>query len=438
MSHLVFVESSGSGVNAIDHAKQAGHTVTYLYSPVYDFTGAPQQRALARQLADHTAEIPGRRGPQDVLAALRAAGVRPGEVDAVLSTLAFGVPMAAALADDLGVRGTPTQAIAIARDKGHCREVLRDAGIPSLAFAVVRTEKETLRAAEQIGYPVIVKPVLGVAKAATTIAYSPADVHRHFEELAGELGALAEGIAAHVDERFIVEEFAIGDLCSVEVAADGLSFVPLVTTVQKTGRDNPVLELGATAPAGLGPAAEAELGDYAVRVCRALGLNLGIFHVEVMHTAAGFRLTEANPRIAGGSLPETVNAVADRDMFAILVDLFTGRPVPSEPLRLKAACSHSVLAAADDAMVRADLAPDWFDTFRDRVHSGYAGLKPGGPVRRMRGNFDRFGMFRVVQEDTAAAEAYSVAVKADMERVIGLPLAWEQTQRLARDAGDGS
>jgi biotin carboxylase len=435
MSHLVFVETSGSGVNAIDYAKQAGHTVTYLYSPRYDFTASPYQRQLARKLADYTAEIRDVHAPEDLLSVLRAAGTRPGEVDAVLSTLAFCTPIAASLASLIGARGTPPEGVATARDKGRCRHALDKAGIASLEFSVVGSEGEALAAAGRIGYPVIVKPVLGVGKGATTVAHEPAQVRAHFAGLTGSLAYLPAGMSAHFDERFIVEEFAIGDLYSVEVAADGRSFVPLVSTIQKTGLHDPVLELGCTVPSGLGDAAERAAGTYATQVCETLGLTLGVFHVEMIRTARGFRLTEANPRMAGGALPETVNAVAEQDMFAILIDLFLGHDAPRAPLWLSGAVSHSLLAAAATTTVRDDLPPGWLDPFLDRLHSGWGRLEPGSRVDAMRGNFDRFGMIRAVAAEPARAEATCAAVKADIEHLLGFPLAPEARHRTPFSAG---
>ncbi|MFI5661926.1 acetyl-CoA carboxylase biotin carboxylase subunit family protein [Streptomyces sp. NPDC051684] len=424
------METSGSGVNAIEYAKQAGHTVTYLYSTLYDFTASPDQRKLARKLADHALEVHDMSSTESLLEAVHAAGIRTSDVDAVLSTLAFCAAQAAQLADRIGARGTPLPAVTAARDKGRCREVLRDAGIPSLEFRVVRSRQEALSAAAEIGYPVIIKPVLGVAKAATTIVRTPDEVNAHFAGLTDSLQGMATGMSAHIDERFIVEQLAIGDLCSVEVAAVNGTFVPLATTLQKTGAHNPVLELGCTTPADFPPAQQKELEEYAVKVCRALGLDLGIFHTEVMHTAAGFRLTEVNPRMAGGALPETVNAVADRNMFEILVDLYAGEAAPPEPLRLDGAASHSVLGAATPAAVSEDLPPDWFRAFEDRLHSGWAHVEPGGILIAMQGNFDRFGMIRAVAENADAARAACGAVKTDIERELGVPLVAENTSRL--------
>ncbi|WP_431928011.1 ATP-grasp domain-containing protein [Micromonospora wenchangensis] len=423
MGHLVFVETSGSGVNAMSYAKRSGHRVSYLYSDRYDFTATPGQRSHARRLADDAIEIDPDADAGELLVALRAAGVRTEGVDAVLTTLAFCVSPAAVLAELIGSRGTSAAAVETARDKARFRQALREAGVPSLRFAVVRNEAEALTAAASIGYPVIVKPVLGVAKAATVVARTGDDVRGHFGALAGQLDALPVGLSTQFDGRFIVEQLAVGELYSVEVATDGRVWTPLTTTRQKTGAEDPVLELGCTTPCGLDARLEQEMGAYAVQVCRAVGLDLGIFHCEMIRTAEGFRATEVNPRIAGGALPETINAVADADMFGILVDLHLGRPAPARPLRLTGAASHSVLGARSGGTVRPDLPPDWFKTHLDGLHSGWAQAAPGRALPVMRGNFDRFGIIRVVADDPATARDRCAAVKADIERELGVPLA---------------
>lgn len=271
-----------------------------------------------------------------------------------------------------------------------------------------------------------------MAKAATTIAAAPADIRRHFTELAAAARGLPEAMAAHFDDRFLVEQLAVGDLYSVEVAADGRTFVPLVSAARKIGLDNPILELGCTVPSGLDQGRERELGDHAARVCQALGLTLGVFHVEVMHTAQGFRLIEANPRLAGGGLPDTISAAVGHDMFGTLVDIHAGRPAPALPWNAPVAASHSLLAAATAATVREDLPDAWFDPFLARAHSGWVRLAAGDRVRAMQGNFDSFGMVRAVGADGTQAEELCTAVKGDVERELGIPLMPENTRKMFR------
>ncbi|MFE0098746.1 acetyl-CoA carboxylase biotin carboxylase subunit family protein [Streptomyces sp. NPDC059009] len=422
MAHLVFVEITALGVQSIAYAKRQGHEVTLLRSPLYDFITPPAERAEAERLADRTLHAPDLQDVEVLRALLAEHGMGPGDVDAVLSTLSLCVLPAARLAERLGARGTPYEGAAAARDKGRCREILRAAGVPSLGFAVVSALPEALRAADTIGYPVVIKPVSGVGKAVTSIVADAAGLRAHFADAAEELRSMEPGLAAELDERYIVEELAVGELYSVEVAADGERFTPLVAVGRKMGRDNPVLELGCTVPSGLPAAEEAELGAYAAQVCRALGLGLGIFHVEVMRTARGFRLIETNPRISGGSLPDSVRLATDRSLFEILVDLFLGAPTPSGPLPWRRAASHTFLAAAHDTVVPADLAADWFEEFRPRLHSGFSRAVPGGRLRAMNGNFDPFGLIRVLDTDPDRAAEECARVRGDIEKRLGFPL----------------
>lgn len=434
MSDLVFVESSGSGVNAIAYAKEAGHTVSYLYSHDFDFTAPKQQRDLARRLADHPVEVKSKRGSrgwsaEDLVAALDAAGVPLAEVRGVLSTLAFCAYDAAELAAALGARGTSAEAVATACDKAACRRAMREAGLPSVRFGVARTETEAAAAAARIGYPLIIKPVRGVAKSLTAIARTHADVRRYFVELSEASAALQDGLATHLDDRYLLEEYAVGQQYAVEVAANGGGTVALVSSAQKKSAQTDILEMGYTVPSGLGPQEQRELGAYAESVCSTIGLDLGIFHVEVILTARGPRLVEVNPRIAGGGLPQTIGAVADRDLFAVLVEIFAGDDDRPVPLIISGACSHSVLGAVSATTVRDDVPDDWLDEFTGRIHSGWTRVGPGACVPNMRGNFDPIGLIRAVGLDPAEAEGCCRTVKADVSARLGVALIDEERRQ---------
>ncbi len=422
MSNLVFLEITGPGIQALEYARKAGHTTTLVCSTTYDFFMSPAQRRQARQLADVCVDVDDPRDTDAVLRALKATGVTAGRVDALLTVLHMCTVPAAELARTLGVPGTAPEAIATAKDKGRCRQALSDHGIPNLRFAVVSSAAEAAVAAEEIGYPVIVKPSTGMGKVATLLAQSRADIQAHFAEAAAQVATLEKGISSELDERYIIEELAVGELVSVEVLGDGGGHTPLVVVRRKTGAVNPVLELGSTVPSGLGAAAEEDLGAYATDVCRALGLDFGLFHVEIIHTAAGPRLVEVNPRIAGGAIPDLVRAATGRNLFEILVDLHTGAPLPDRPLPPVAGASHSFLAAADDCTVRSDLPADWFEAFRPRIHSGWSSVEPGARLRRMDGNFDVYGVVRIVAGSAAEAELSCARLTAEIADTLGVRL----------------
>lgn len=422
MSHLVFLASSAKGCDALDYARRAGHRVTLVWSPCYDFFVTAAQRALAHGLADLVVTSADLNDAPAVMAALDRAGISPGEVDAVLTTVHFCVLGAAQLARLCGARGPSPEAVAAARDKAACRRILDEQDIPNVAHRVVTSACGALEAASELGFPVMVKPVTGAGKLETILATSALDIQNHFAGAPARRAALEPALDAELDGRFLVEEVAVGPLYSVEVATDGRSLIPLAAVRRKVGRDNPLLELGSTMPSGLSPADERELGRYLVRVCRALGLDLGIFHAEAIRTGRGFRLVEVNPRIGGGVVPEVIRAATDRNLFEILVDLYDGAAVPDRPLTARRGASNTFLGTQVDRTVRPDLPDDWFEAFRGRLQSGDTSIRAGTRMLAMRGNFERYGTVQVIASGAEEAERECAALTTEMESLLGVPL----------------
>ncbi|QXJ23105.1 ATP-grasp domain-containing protein [Actinomadura graeca] len=420
MSNLIFVATTGPGLQALEYARASGHKTTLLYAPAYDFCLTPGQRAEARRLADRCIEVD---DPHDIgalVGAMRAAGIYVEGVDAVLSTVHACALPAADLARRLGVKGTSPDAITAARDKGACRRILDDRAIPNLRFAVVAGVAEAVAAATSIGFPVVVKPPGGFGAVLTAVARSQDDIEEHFTQIAARSGSLQRGVAEELDGRFLVEEMAVGPLFSIVVLGDGGALTPLVIVRRKSGRDNPILDLGSTMPCGLGACDERLLGDYAVQVCEALGLDFGLFHVEAVLTEGGPRLIEVNPRMAGGAVPDLVRAATDRDLFATLVDLHTGAAGPAVPFPAERGASHSFITSADDRAVSAGLSPDWFEAIRPRLHSGWTDITPGTRLRGMGGELDVRGMVRVVAATPAAAEDLCERLLSEIGGLLGI------------------
>jgi biotin carboxylase len=114
------------------------------------------------------------------------------------------------------------------------------------------------------------------------------------------------------------------------------------------------VETGHDFPAPLDPATAAALGEAAVAALRALGLGWGAAHVELRLTAAGPRVVEVNPRLAGGMIPRMVEEATGIDLIELLVARVAGgRPVPA-PRRAGAASIRFLVAGAAGRLVDVD------------------------------------------------------------------------------------
>src|SRR5207302_10109101 len=89
-----------------------------------------------------------------------------GEVAGVIVQLGGQTPLGLAqrLADaGVPVVGTPPEAIHLAEDRGSFGDVLTGAGLPAPRYGTATSFEEAKRIADEIGYPVLVRPsyVLG-------------------------------------------------------------------------------------------------------------------------------------------------------------------------------------------------------------------------------------------------------------------------------------
>jgi biotin carboxylase len=422
MAHLVFVESIRVGVRALEVAQRLGHRVTYVTSHQVDWLLTDDDRSARARHCDALIEVSDSRDPDVLEVALRqAAEAVP--IDAVLSTLHQYVEPSAIAAHRLGIRATSVAGIHNARDKARCRDILHARGIPSARYRVVSTLAEALDALIEIGYPAVIKPTTGVGKVLTAIVHDEAEVRAHFAGATQGYEALRAGVKEEVTLEFIIEELLRGSLYSVElgVSAHG-EHIPFAILKRKLGKHNRVLELGSTTPTDLSEEQAARAVVYCTEVVQALGLDLGIFHIEIISTEDGPRLVEVNPRICGAVLPELIRNATGGDLFEYLIRIYLGERIGIDGLRCTQTISTINIAALEHCAVRADLPADWSAPFRDQIVSSSMAIVAGQVMRRMEGNYDNYGVLRVSGGDYATAVRHAEELRLAVERQLGVKL----------------
>lgn len=423
MAHLVFVETSRPGTQALAAAKRLGHRVTLLTSPLFDWLVGDGDRAAAKEHVDELIWIDSTQEPDQVLAAVEAVVRKGPPVEAVLTVWQLAALPAALAAERLGLRGSSPVGIANARDKHRCRELMDEHGIPNVRHRLVRSLGEALEALRHVGYPAIVKPRRGGAKLVTALVENEAQVVAHFATIEAQHAAVNDAFRIEIPHEYLVEELAQGPLYSMELACDDRgTWSPLVVVRRKLAKHNPVIEMGSTVPSGLSAAQYAAASDYMIRLGRALGLRTGIFHIEFIYTREGPRLVEVNPRIAGGPIPDLVRTATGVDLFELLVRINLGEPIDPQPLVCRSAASHTFVAALEDATVRADLPADWFEPFRRRITNGHCDIKPGQALKKMDSNLNLYGVLRVAADDYTQAVRATEALRADVEAALQVKL----------------
>jgi biotin carboxylase len=119
------------------------------------------------------------------------------------------VPLAEAR-EKLGVEGMGVEAARNFRDKARMKTVLREAGVPCARHGLATSEAEAWAFAEEVGYPLVVKPPAGAGSLSTFRVNDDA--------------ALGEALcmtAPDAREPVLLEEFITGDEHSFETISVG-------------------------------------------------------------------------------------------------------------------------------------------------------------------------------------------------------------------------
>ena len=243
------------------------------------------------------------------------------------------VELTAFVAQELQLPGISTDCAQRCRDKLLMRKSFERAGIPSAASFLVSSLEEALQRAEQIGYPVILKPRSLAGSVGVVYAASPEQI----------VEAYTTAVAAF-DERYVgakgtlLEEYLDGPEVSVEtVLSNGV--VHIVAITQKQVMDLPYFEeVGHMVSALEQRPDTSALHNIVQAVHHALQIEVGVTHTEIRLTHSGPRVIEVGARLAGDLIPRLVYLATGIDLALCAASVATGKmpPIQSQWKRVAA------------------------------------------------------------------------------------------------------
>lgn len=156
---------------------------------------------------------------------------------------------------------------------------------------------------EKVAFPVIIKPTGLSTSMLVSRANSPDELHASLSAITDKLDAVYDLRHGRGEHKIVVEEFAEGDLYSVDAYIDGAgsaTFCPFVkvTTGVKAGKSDYYGYFQVT-PSGLSDTEIHEAQQVAQQLIEAVGLTSSSSHIELINTAKGWRVVEIGPRNGG-------------------------------------------------------------------------------------------------------------------------------------------
>ncbi len=235
------------------------------------------------------------------------------------------VPVVAAVAEARGLPGIGVETAHLMTHKVAMRRRLAEAGVPQPRFAAVRSISERRRAADEVGFPAVLKPADSGGQRGVFRVDSLDDIDAH----------LHEALAASPSGEAILEEFI-----------DGIELNGIVLT--RAGEAIPLTLSDRMRPPGVGfgvgwihvypPTVDSdqltESERIAVHTVHALGLETGVAFPQLIAADDGrVIVVECAARIPGGQMADLVRFATGVDLVEVQLRMALGDELPDELVR---------------------------------------------------------------------------------------------------------
>ena len=229
------------------------------------------------------------------------------------SVVQFGGQTAIDLSQALARSGLPllgsgAEAIDIASDRQRFEEFLSRLGIPQPPGATVTSVEEAIRVAQDIGYPVVVRPSYVLGGRAMEIVQNATELVRYLT-LASEVGQ-GRGV--------LIDKYMEGKECEVDAVCDGDDvLIPgIMEHIERAGvhsGDSMAIYPGLN----LTPQEVETLVDYTTRIGRALGIK-GLMNIQFVILGGPAYRSPLQPR----------DGSADSSVYVLEVNPRASRTIP--------------------------------------------------------------------------------------------------------------
>ena len=386
MPTVLFLGASVSQLAAIRQARESGWRVVAV-------DGDPS--AVALDLAD-VAE------PTDFNDLERVIEIgRRHAIDAVVAISSDrAVPIAAAVAERLGLPGIGVETAHRMTDKAAMRLHLQEHQIPQPPFAVVATADQALRELERIGLPAVLKPVDSGGQRGVCVINTRRDL----------VDRLPQTLTYSASKRAILESYVEGsELNAIVVVRRGDPH--LITLSDRLRPPGPGFGVGwiHLYPSRLASETLTTAEGVALAAVRALGLQNGIAFPQLLATDEdNVVVVEVAARIPAGQMADLVRLGAGIDLVDIALRQAHGEEIPDEVIarRSERPLAIRFLTASPGILpIGRVLAVDGVDRILSSPGVLEAGIyiQPGETISAVEVDADRRGYVIATARDPLAA-----------------------------------
>jgi len=188
---------------------------------------------------------------------------------------------------NIPIIGTQIQAIDNAEDRKLFEQIMRETGIPQPKAKAVTNVEDGVKAATEIGYPVLVRPSFVLGGRAMMIVGNEEALRRY----------LQEAVEVNEDSPVLVDKYIMGRESEVDAICDGTDvLIPgIMEHVEKTGVHSGD-SISVYPSFTLSQAVKDKIIDYTIRLGKAIGI-VGLYNIQfIVDPEDNVYVIEVNPR----------------------------------------------------------------------------------------------------------------------------------------------
>ncbi|MDK6421577.1 carbamoyl-phosphate synthase large subunit, partial [Aerococcus urinae] len=209
--------------------------------------------------------------------------------------------------------GTQVEDIDRAEDRDLFEQLIHSLNIPQPNGKTVMNESEAVKAAKEIGYPVLVRPSYVIGGRAMEIVYSETELHKYIQS----------AVEVSEDHPVLIDDYLLGIECEVDVISDGEdAYVPgIMEHIERAGVHSGD-SIAAYPPQNLSASVQATIIKYSQELAKSLHC-VGLMNIQFIVQGEKVYVIEVNPR-ASRTVP-FLSKVTNISMAQVATQLILGK-----------------------------------------------------------------------------------------------------------------
>lgn len=249
-------------------------------------------------------------------------------IEGILTVTEYLTPIVTLACAELMLPGNDPDLAFAARNKKVMSEQFAKHGVAAPKTIVVACEDDLINrlAADELGFPAVVKPAEHAGSRGVTIARNASEATTAYRRAIGHHRERSYGMA--LDDSVLVQEHVGGTEYSVESATQNGNTTHLCITRKIVTEAPYPVELGHGVPASVNPAAGERILAEIDKAITAVGIRNGFSHTEVKLTPHGrCTVLEIGARPGAGHIGFLVELALGTEFWKACLDVALGKPL---------------------------------------------------------------------------------------------------------------